>query len=366
MNSPSLPAGLESLLPSEAGSLSNVASSLLDWLQACGYRLVVPPLVDRLETLLDGADGGHASRTLRLTDPLGGGAMGIRADITPQIRRIDSALPHADQQRLCYCGPTLYARPIDPWRNREQLQLGAELFGAPQIAGDSEIILLAHSAFDRLGMANLGVALGHAGLITNLLAGLSRVDAADARAALGHHDRSSYRRLRAKIGPARSELMGTLTDCCGDPKAVEEIAALDDLKGADGAAKELQLVCTALASAGVETVIDVPGLNGYDYHNGITFALMAGEQIIARGGRYDLPERRATGFSTDVRDLIGCLPASVEKPGVAGSLHWDDPSWRQALNLLATSGKRLVGPDAASEAKEKLVQRNGAWELEAL
>lgn len=364
-----LPERLEDLLPSEAEQVESTARRLLDWLLANDYRLVMPPLADSLDSLLTDADETLATRTLRLTDPLGGAAIGIRADITPQIRRIDASLPCAGGvQRLCYCGSTLYARPAAPWRSRELLQFGAELFGEPPPGCDSEMAMLALESLRNCGVADLSIAVGHAGIANELLAGLNLARAAEPRTALARHDLAWFRQHSCPENVA--DRLSVLVSLCGGPEIAAQLPQqLPELSCAQEAAEHMQSVCGTLASAKVPISVDLAGLSGYGYHSGITFALLSGDRIVARGGRYGSPGRPATGFSTDVRELAGFIPAMPRRPGVAGKAHWEDPAWRRAVGKIAATGKRLVRADAAPEeallCPERLVLSNGQWIVEA-
>ncbi|MCY4324755.1 MAG: ATP phosphoribosyltransferase regulatory subunit [Betaproteobacteria bacterium] len=353
-----LPERLEDLLPAEAETVDRAARAVLEMLAGFGYRLVMPPLAEALPSLLaeSASDSELASRTLQLTDPLGGAPIGIRADITPQLRRIDAQIGSKAIERLCYCGPTLYARPINPWQSREQLQAGAELFGAQTKPGNAEILMLAIRAMHACGLAELAVALGHAGIINALLADLSPEKAAATRRSITRRDPLAMR-----------EHSQQLLACA----RIASVADLEQLNTADlpaGAADgfaELNDVAALLAEAGVETIIDLPGLAGHEYHNGVTFAVLSGEKIVARGGRYDRAGRSAIGFTADIRQLASELAEARRPEAVASPAAWHDPAWRAAVDKLAEQGKQLCLDDETrtQSCRQRLVHSESGWQV---
>src|SRR5688572_2627499 len=167
-----LPEHVEDVLPAEAEALERLRRKLLDHLMAQGYRLVQPPLVEHLESLLTGSARDLDLQTFKVVDPLSGRLLGIRADITPQVARIDAhLLNNAGVNRLCYAGSVLRATPAPPGMTREVVQVGAELFGEPSIAGDREAIGLMLSALSTVGVAGLHLDLGHVGVYRGLASG---------------------------------------------------------------------------------------------------------------------------------------------------------------------------------------------------
>ena len=353
-----LPERLEDLLPAEAETVDRAARAIVEMLAGFGYRLVTPPLAEGLGSLLaeSGNDSDLAARTLRLTDPLGGAPIGIRADITPQLRRIDAQLGSGEIQRLCYCGPTLYARPINPWQSREQLQAGAELFGADPQAGNAEILMLAARAMRACGLTDIAVALGHAGLVNALLAGIADDQAAAARKSMTRRDPVALREQAPQL------------------LALARITAAGDFSGGAGlptqclpALAELERVWALLSEAGIEAIVDLLGLAGHGYHNGLTFAVLAGEKIVARGGRYDRKGRNAIGFTADIRFLAAGLSEPARPDAVVSPAAWNDPAWRAAIDKLAEAGKSICLHDDAQalpkHCREQLVRGKDGWQV---
>jgi ATP phosphoribosyltransferase regulatory subunit len=150
-----LPESFEDVLPAEAARLETLRRTLLDHFAAHGYRLVHPPLVEHLESLLTGTGSDLDLQTFKVVDPLSGRLLGVRADITPQVARIDAhVLNEPGVTRLCYAGSVLRTVPAVPGASRQVLQIGAEMFGEAGIAGDREVVSLLLSSLAAAGAAN--------------------------------------------------------------------------------------------------------------------------------------------------------------------------------------------------------------------
>ena len=316
-----LPEHVEDVLPAEAEALETLRRTLLDHLMAHGYRLVQPPLIEHLESLLTGSARDLDLQTFKIVDPLSGRTLGVRADITPQVARIDAHLLNAaGVNRLCYAGSVLRATPAPPGMTREVVQVGAELFGESQIGGDREVIGLLLSSLARAGLRGLHLDLGHVGVYRALASGagitgtgeeselfdamrskdVPGVDAATSK--LPGAWRDALRALPALYGPAQ-EVLPAARDALPDvPAIANALAALDTL--------------AAFFVQEVEALhVDLADLRGYHYHNGPIFsAFTSGEpNAIANGGRYDGVgkvfgrARPATGFTLDLRQLNDIL-----------------------------------------------------------
>jgi len=316
-----LPEHVEDVLPAEAEALETLRRTLLDHLMAHGYRLVQPPLIEHLESLLTGSARDLDLQTFKIVDPLSGRTLGVRADITPQVARIDAHLLNAaGVNRLCYAGSVLRATPAPPGMTREVVQVGAELFGESQIGGDREVIGLLLSSLARAGLRGLHLDLGHVGVYRALASGagitgtgeeselfdamrskdVPGVDAATSK--LPGAWRDALRALPALYGPAQ-EVLPAARDALPDvPAIANALAALDTL--------------AAFFVQEVEALhVDLADLRGYHYHNGPIFsAFTSGEpNAIANGGRYDGVgkvfgrARPATGFTLDLRQLHDIL-----------------------------------------------------------
>jgi ATP phosphoribosyltransferase regulatory subunit len=316
-----LPEFIEDILPAEAERTEALRRVLLDHFRAHGYRLIQPPLIEHLDSLLTGTGSDLELQTFKVVDPLSGRMLGVRADTTPQVARIDAhLLNEAGVTRLCYAGSVLRAVLGGSAKTREVMQIGAELFGEPGIAGDLEVLGLILSALGTAGVRGLHLDLGHVGVYRALAAGAGisgNTDDTELFAALRAKDAPAVAELTAKLPAAWRDALTALPTLYGPAKDVlaEARARLPDTPAIDNALTALQ----ALAQSGVPHVealhIDLADLTGYHYHSGAIFSVFtAGEpNSIGRGGRYDGigrafgRARPATGFTLDLRQLAGIV-----------------------------------------------------------
>jgi ATP phosphoribosyltransferase regulatory subunit len=316
-----LPEHIDDVLPAEAETLEALRRTLLDHLRAHGYRLVQPPLIEHLESLLTGSARDLDLQTFKVVDPLSGRMLGVRADITPQVARIDAHLLNSPGiNRLCYAGSVLRATPAPPGMTREVVQVGAELFGEVGIAGDREVIGLLLSSLADAGVRGLHLDLGHVGVYRALASG--------AGIASGSEDSELFSAMRSKDLPGVHELTARLPAAWRDAFAAlaslygpaDEVlaAARAGLPDVPAIANALDTLDTLAADLGprVEALhVDLADLRGYHYHNGPIFSVFtAGEpNAIGNGGRYDGVgksfgrARPATGFTLDLRQLADLL-----------------------------------------------------------
>ncbi len=355
-----LPDGIEELLPDEAARLERLRRRLLDTCIAWGYRQVVPPLIEFLDSLLIGAGHDLELQTFKLTDPLSGRLLGVRADMTPQVARIDAHNLKSDlPTRLCYVGTVLraYADPLQPARS--PVQIGAELYGYAGPEADLEVIRLMLEVLAQAGILAVHLDLGHVGIYRGLAAqaGLDP----EAEAAL-------FAVLQRKSKPDLQQFLG---QCRCDPVHRAQLAALIDLNGdfevLDQARHQLrQAPPSVLAHLDTLTEVarrlrslhpslpihfDLAELRGYHYHTGLVFAaLVAGVgREIARGGRYDGigaafgRARAAVGFSADLKQLLR-LAVSAEDgtPRRVLAPPGDDPELLEAIRRLRVEGCQVV------------------------
>jgi len=322
-----LPAGIDELLPDAAWAVEALRRRVLDLFRAWGYGLVVPPMVEYVESLLIHPGDDLDLSTLKVIDQLTGRLMGIRADMTPQMARIDAhSLGHAEPTRLCYLGTVLHAMPGGFAGSRAPMQVGAELFGHAGIESDREILSLLLDTLAVVGISEVWLDLGHVGIFRALMT--QAHFAADEEAEFFDLlQRKAMPEIEAflaarELSPSLGSMLHTLAELHGDgvdtlarartvlADAGDEVAlALDNLS---------ELARLVLASgSGVKLHVDLAELRGYHYHTGMVFAayVPGHRQAIARGGRYDgIGEafgraRPATGFSADVRALLDLMRA---------------------------------------------------------
>ena len=312
-----LPEYIDDILPAEAEAIEQIRRTLLDHFKEHGYRLVQPPLLEHLDSLLTGTGHDLELQTFKVTDPLSGRLLGVRADITPQVARIDAhLLNEAGVTRLCYAGSVLRTIATGLAQSREVLQIGAELYGDAQIGADQEVVGLLLSSLASVSVRGLHLDLGHVGVYRALANG--------ARISGDGSDSELFTALRNKDVPTVAELTGKLPAAWRDAFAVlptlygpaDEVltAARERLPDTPAIAGALAALATLAKSAQPhvdDLHIDLADLRGYHYQTGASFSVFtAGEpNSIGRGERYDGigkafgRARPATGFTLDLRQL---------------------------------------------------------------
>jgi ATP phosphoribosyltransferase regulatory subunit len=316
-----LPEHIEDILPAEAERVEALRRALLDHFRDQGYRLVQPPLVEHLESLLTGTGRDLELQTFKVVDPLSGQLLGVRADITPQVARIDAhLLNEPGVTRLCYAGSVLRTVPTGLAKTREVLQIGAELYGEPGIAGDAEVLGLLLSSLAAARVPALHLDLGHVGVYRALAAGsgiAANGEDSELFAALSAKDAPTVKEITARLPAAWRDALAALPTLYGpaDEVLTEAHARLPDtppIRNALSALAALVATCAARVDA---LHIDLADLRGYHYQNGVIFSVFtAGEaNAIGNGGRYDGigksfgRARPATGFTLDLRQLAGVV-----------------------------------------------------------
>ncbi len=218
-----LPEGISDTLPAEAQHIESLRRRLLDLYRVHGYELVIPPLIEYLDSLLTGTGRDLDLRTFKLVDQLSGRQLGLRADITPQTARIDAhILNRRGVVRLCYAGSVLHTRPAHPLATRQPVQVGAELYGHASLAADLEVQRLALESLRLAGLTDIRMDFGHTGVVRALLAAdpAAQPLADDLLAALGAKDRAALRVLAAQLAPATARALDVLVTLHGAPAAV--------------------------------------------------------------------------------------------------------------------------------------------------
>ncbi len=385
-----LPEGIEELLPDSARRLERLRRALLDLFGGWGYELVMPPFIEFLESLLTGAGNDLELQTFKLTDQLSGRMMGVRADMTPQVARIDShRLKQETPTRLCYLGTVLRTRPAGHGGTRSPLQVGAELYGHGGCESDVEILQLMLETLRTTGLADVYLDIGHVGIYRSLVqqAGLDAAQEARLFDALQRKSQPDIDHLLSGL-PLDGAMRGMLLQLVGLNGGEEVlVAAREALAGAAApvhtALDNLQAVA-ALAKQCMPAVplhFDLAELRGYHYHTGVVFAAYAPGhgQAVAQGGRYDDigrvfgRARPATGFSADLKALLALSTAN--EPPVRGIFApcADDPALAQQVQQLRAEGERVIcalpgqhGDAAAMACDRELVLRDGRWQVAPL
>jgi ATP phosphoribosyltransferase regulatory subunit len=310
-----LPEHLEDVLPPHAWKVEFLRRTLLDHFRSRGYELVIPPLMEYLDSLLSGAGAALDLKTFKLVDQLTGRLMGVRADITPQVARIDAHLLAANPvNRLCYAGSVLHAVPDSLTRSREPLQIGAELYGLAGQEADQEIIGLMLAGLAACGLRHLQLDLGHVGVF-RALAQSAGLDAGTESLVFSALQAKAADQVAALLAdqPAHAQAFVALCGLHGGEEVLTAAReALPGLPVISRALEELSALQRSFATQGVAVQIDLGELRGYGYHSGVVFAVypQGGQRAVALGGRYDEVgkifgrARPATGFSLDLRELL--------------------------------------------------------------
>ena len=354
-----LPEGIEEVLPEQAKRLEQLRRTLLDTYESWGYDLVMPPLIEYLESLLTGTGNDLDLQTFKLTDQLTGRLMGVRADMTPQVARIDAhQLNRETPTRLCYMGTVLHTRTDGFAGSRSPLQVGAELYGHAGIESDVEVISLMLETLAKSGVASPFVDLGHVGIYRELVkqAGLDKEQEAtlfDSLQRKANTEIAEYLKgwkLDSKIASA----IAALTDLNGDESVLSEAKSVLKKagKGVLSALDELTNIATLLKKRlpDVEVHYDLAELRGYNYHTGMVFAAyVAGRgQAVALGGRYDdIGEvfgraRPATGFSTDLKTLLSLSGHKNNQVAAIYAPADNDAELQKEITMLRQQGEKVI------------------------
>lgn len=377
-----LPDHIADVLPSEARHIEELRRELLDTARGYGYELVMPPLLEHLESLLTGTGEALDLLTFKLVDQLSGRMMGLRADTTPQVARIDAHLLNRQGvARLCYCGPVAHTRPDRADATREPLQFGAEIYGHEGLEADFEVLLLALDCLSAAGLRELTVDLSDARIVRALLAdsALGPVELARIHAALTTKDAGELASLTAGLPAQDRDGLQALLQLYGDAAVLEEAArVLPDRPALRQALAELQR-CAALLGERASVHVDLADLRGYAYYSGVRFSIYAAHgDALVRGGRYDEVgavfgrKRPAVGFSLDLKQLVSAVPPRPLRAAIRAP--WgEDEGLRAAITALRRSGETVVCalPGHESEIDEfhcdrVLQQVAGQWTVQAI
>jgi ATP phosphoribosyltransferase regulatory subunit len=324
-----LPDHIADVLPSEARHIEELRRELLDTARGYGYELVMPPMLEHLESLLTGTGEALDLLTFKLVDQLSGRMLGLRADTTPQVARIDAHLLNRQGvTRLCYCGPVLHTRPDRPHATREPLQFGAEIYGHAGLEADLEALLLALDCLKATKVDPLTVDMADARIVRSLLSGVGMgpVQLAQVHAALATKDATELASLTREFPAATREALQALIGLYGDAKVLAEAArVLPRSPLIQQALEHLQWLSGHVDGARIR--FDLADLRGYAYYSGVRFGIYTpgASDALVRGGRYDEVgavfgrNRPAVGFSLDVRELVGVaarrpLKAAIRAP----------------------------------------------------
>ncbi len=380
-----LPEYIEDILPSEALHIEVMRRQIVDFLYTHGYQLVAPPLLEYVESLLSGSGSDMDLHMFKVIDQLSGRMMGLRADMTPQVARIDAHLLNCDGvTRLCYVNSVLHTVPSGITATREPLQIGAELYGHAGLESDLEIQRLMLQCLSKSGVSSVHLDLGHVAVFRGLIkgAGITADIESDLFAILQSKDNAALKELcvglKKRLSKRVCEALMVLPELYGDRKVLQQAhkllpkypeiqVALDELETVE---KELKSVVDTIA-------FDLADLRGYHYHTGMVFAAYAkgSSNAIALGGRYDEigkafgRARPATGFSTDLRELARLVKPTPYPKGILAPYKKKNKALTQMIEKLRENREivivELPGHQGESfKCDRQLVLRKGQWIVE--
>lgn len=373
-----LPENIEDLLPADAKKLERLRRAALDLFASHGFELVMPPLLEYVESLLSGTGHDMDLATFKLVDQLSGRTMGIRADTTPQVARIDAhRLNRQGVARLCYAGSVLHTLPAGLGKSRQPFQAGAEMYGHAGLEADIEIQQLMVDALRALGVPDVQLDIGHPAIFRSLIssANVSTDNAEQAFLATEAKDFPALKALEAGLGAAYEPIVA-LPALYGDASVLARAAEiLPKQKAITDALAQLVAIEGHFSKQGLKVSVDLGELGGFNYESGITFAAFAAgvPDAIARGGRYDEVgkafgrARPATGFSMDLKSLLS-LVADAPVRGAILAPAQGDASANIEIARLRESGEIVIadlpGHDAHLQelgCDRKLRFTGGRW-----
>jgi ATP phosphoribosyltransferase regulatory subunit len=376
-----LPEYIEDILPVEALRIEAMRRRILDLMRGHGYQLVIPPLIEYLESLLSGTGRDMDLRMFKLVDQLSGRSMGLRADITPQAARIDAhLLDRGGITRLCYCGPVVHTLPVGLNGTREPLQIGAEIYGHAGLESDVEIQRLMLASLAAVGLERIQLDLGHVGVLRALarMGEFSETAQPELFEALQAKDLPALRELAAPLPAAVRDGLLALPGLYGGAEILDAAAArLPDAPEIRRALGDLRELARQLAPALPNLNFDLSESRGYHYHSGVVFAayVSGSPNALALGGRYDEVgkafgrARPATGFSADLRALAALAPAADEPRPILAP-HAEDPALAAKIRALREAGEVVIVELPGHEATRaelacdrQLVLKSGRWEV---
>ncbi|MFK7864869.1 MAG: ATP phosphoribosyltransferase regulatory subunit [Pseudohongiellaceae bacterium] len=384
-----LPDGVEEILPVEAYKLETLRRDVLDLYESWGYELVIPPMIEFLDSLLVGSSRDQDIHTFKITDQLSGRMMGIRADMTPQVARIDAhCMNRTGPVRLCYSDSVLHTKPRGIMTSRVPIRVGAEFFGQADVACDVELIGLMQDTLLTAGIDEIYIVLGHVGIFRTLVqeAGLNS-DAelslfqAVQRKAFDEIDEILISNVKDKD---MRELLRRLTWLNGDEAVLAEAQALFASAPTSVKAELEELVAISsavkLRHPNIALNFDLCELRGYEYHTGIVFAAYSPGygRAVAKGGRYDdIGEvfgraRPASGFDTDLKVLAKLTSKTLKRKAGILAPYGSDSLLIAKISALRSEGEIvIVNLDPSAENSElncdrQLLLVNGEWQVQAL
>ncbi|MER0215308.1 MAG: ATP phosphoribosyltransferase regulatory subunit [Nitrosomonas sp.] len=373
-----LPEFVEDILPAEAIHIEGMRRQIIDLLMVQGYQQVVPPLLEYVESLLTGSGSDMDLHMFKVIDQLSGRMMGLRADMTPQVARIDAHLLNFEGiTRLCYANSVLHTVPAGITKTREPLQVGAELYGHSGLESDLEVQRLMLQCLTVSGVSAIQLDLGHVAVFRGLIkgAGISHELEAELYAALQAKDVSTLQELCVDLQKQTREALLLLPELYGDHKVLTDAASrLPDYPEIRAALNELSIAKEELKPIVEEIAFDLADLRGYHYHTGMVFAAYTSgcSNAIALGGRYDEigkafgRARPATGFSMDLRELSRLMKPQSYPKAISAPYQKKNTELENKIEQLRKSGQIVVVELPGQKGKSldcdrELILHDGQW-----
>ncbi|MEK7771500.1 MAG: ATP phosphoribosyltransferase regulatory subunit [Pseudomonadota bacterium] len=377
-----LPEYVEDILPMEALHIEVMRRQIIDLLMLHGYQQVIPPLLEYVESLLSGSGSDMDLRMFKVIDQLSGRMMGLRADMTPQVARIDAHLLNSEGiTRLCYASSVLHTVPSGITQTREPLQVGAELYGHAGLESDLEVQRLMLQCLSVSGVSDIHLDLGHVAVFRGLIkgAGISRELETELFTVLQAKDVSTLKELCVRLQKHTREALMLLPELYGDKKILADaIRRLPDYPEIRVALNELSTIEEELEPSVDNIAFDLADLRGYHYHTGIVFAAYTNEcsNAIALGGRYDEigkafgRARSATGFSMDLRELSRLIKPGTYPKGIRAPSQ-KNKELEIMIEQLRKAGQIVImelpgQKGESSHCDRQLVLHDGQWIVETI
>lgn len=373
-----LPEFVEDILPAEAIHIEGMRRQIIDLLMVHGYQQVVPPLLEYVESLLTGSGSDMDLHMFKVIDQLSGRMMGLRADMTPQVARIDAHLLNFEGiTRLCYANSVLHTVPAGITKTREPLQVGAELYGHSGLESDLEVQRLMLQCLTVSGVSAIQLDLGHVAVFRGLIkgAGISHELEAELYAVLQAKDVSTLQELCVDLQKQTREALLLLPELYGDHKVLADAASrLPDYPEIRAALNELSIAKEELKPIVEEIAFDLADLRGYHYHTGMVFAAYTSgcSNAIALGGRYDEigkafgRARPATGFSMDLRELSRLMKPQSYPKAISAPYQKKNTELENKIEQLRKVGQIVVVELPGQKGKSldcdrELILHDGQW-----
>jgi ATP phosphoribosyltransferase regulatory subunit len=379
-----LPENIADVLPGQSNLVESLRRDILNLFESYGYELVIPPMLEYIESLMTATGSDMDLQTFKLVDQLSGRTLGLRADMTTQVARIDAhILNRQNIARLCYAGTTLQTRVVPGIFSREQLQLGAEVYGHQGIEADIEIVNLMIQSLKIAQVGPITLDVSHAGLLKDILdkKQLSSDDISEMYRFLQAKDRTSLQKLMQNWDQTAKNTILSLLDLSGDAHYVlsQAQSKLPQSEVSQKVLKDLEQLCSGIkkTSAEIQLNIDLADLDGFQYHTGILCAAYVSQYpvAIARGGRYDQVgqafgrSRPATGFSVDLLALASLSSKKIITHAIMAP--WEDSDeFRNVVASLRNRGEVVIESfpghehnESSMDCNRRLVFENQSWHV---